>query len=350
MMKSPHKRPNNSLNRLTLIIVIFFSTTAAWGEIANKIATLEISPATFIDSKNISGIALHDDFLILGSDEEAALQVLNKSGQNTFLSDKAQRIVLDNSEKEVDIEGIAAGKKYIYVIGSHSRKRLQVLEEKSSKKNHKRLAKIKIEPNREQLFRLELDVEGQLVTGSFKSLSLRDIIANHPVLSLFQSIPSKENGIDIEGIAVNEKTNEIYLGFRGPVLRGNFTPVLVLTLDDGKFKQKKLKRELRYVNIGGRGIRGLTRTGDQFLILGGPVGDEPTPYYLYSWDGKDMVPGKDRPKTSTHIKQLCEIPLPNSSAKAEGIEFLQQKEGKVHVLIVYDGVQNGGGTVFSCPL
>jgi uncharacterized protein DUF3616 len=87
---------------------------------------------------------------------------------------------LDGSKKEVGIEGIAAGKKYIYVIGSQSRKRL---------------AKIKIEPNREQLFRLELNAEGRLVKDSIKSISLRDIIANHPVLSLFQSIPSKENGM-----------------------------------------------------------------------------------------------------------------------------------------------------------
>ena len=340
-----------TLDRLILItLIISFSANAAWAETAIEEAVLAISPDTIIDPENISGVALSGDFLIIGSDEEAAIQVLKKSAPNTYLSDKSQSIVLDNSGEEVDIEGIAVGKKYIYVVGSHSRKRQKVKEDKSSKKNHKRLATTKTEPNREQLFRLELDADGKLVMDSIKKLTLRDIFVNHPVLALFQPIPSKENGIDIEGIAVNEKKDEIYIGFRGPVLRGNFTPVMVLTLDEGKFKQKKLKHELRYVNLGGLGIRGLTRTDGRFLILGGPVGDESLSYHLFSWDGEDMVPGNDKPEASTHIKQLCEIPLPNSIAKAEGIEFLEQKDGKVHILVVYDGVQNGGGKIFSCPL
>jgi len=350
-MNIQQRQQHRFLSRSILITaILLFLANTAWGETAKREASLEISPDTTVDPVNISGVAVRGDFLILGSDEGAAIQVLKRNGLKAYLSDATQVIVLDNSGDEVDIEGIAAGEKYVYVVGSHSRKRKKVKKSKSSKKNHERLATTKSEPSREQLFQLQLDADGKLVKDSIKKLTLRDIFADHPVLALFQPIPSKENGIDIEGIAVNEKNNEIYIGFRGPVLRGNFTPVMVLTLDDGQFEQTTLKHELRYVNLGGRGIRGMTRIEDSFLILGGPVGDEPTPYHLFSWDGKDMVPGKDRPKASEHIKLLCEIPLPNSTAKAEGVEFLEQKESKVYFLVVYDGEKNGGGTAFSCPL
>lgn len=361
MIKINPKPQVSTLERMLFVFLTFsFMLNTAWGKAttdkvnlktATEEATLEILSDIFIDPKNISGIGIKGGFLILGSDEGAAIQVLKKTNPNTYLSNKDQLIVLDESGEEIDIEGIAVGEEYVYVVGSHSRKRKKIKLDKSVKENLKRLSTIKIEPSREQLFRLKLDANGQLIKGSIKKISLRDIFANHPVFSLFQPIPSKENGIDIEGIAVNEKLGEIYIGFRGPVLRGNYTPIMVLTFKDGKFKQKKIKKpELRYINLNGRGVRGIAQYTDGFLILGGPVGDQPMSYQLYFWDGKGMVPGEDNPEVSHHIKQLCEIPLPNSKAKAEGIEFLKQEEGKVYFLVVYDGEKNGGGKIFSCTL
>ncbi len=360
MINIQHKQSGIMWGRMIVVfLLISFLMNEAWGEAtagkvniqtATEEAALEILPDTIIDSKNISGVSIIGDFLILGSDEGAAIQVLKKEVPYTYLSNNDQLIVLDESGDEVDIEGIAAGEEYVYIIGSHSRKRLKVKKNQSAKKNHRRLATTKIEPSREQLFRIKLDAKGRLKKGSLKQLTLRDIFGSHPVLSLFQPIPSKENGIDIEGIAVNEKQGEIYIGFRGPVLRGNFTPIMVLTLKDGKFEQKKVKHKLRYVNLDGRGVRGIAQFNEDFLVLGGPVGDEPLSYLLYVWDGKDMVPGEDKPEAATHIKQLCEIPLPNRKAKAEGIEFLKQENGKVYVLVVYDGEKNGGGKILSCSL
>ena len=333
---------------LILIANFSISVHAAGQEIAKQEFLVEISPTTRIDPENISGVAIFNDYLILGADEGVAIQVLKNNGPNSYLSNKAQLIILDKNAKEIDIEGIAAGEKFIYVVGSHSRKRLKIKPDKSVKKNRQRLATIKHEPSREQLFRVELDDHGRLLNGAIKKVSLTDIIAKDSVLALFQDIPSKENGIDIEGIAVNEQKHEIYIGFRGPVLRGGFIPVMVLNLEHGKFRQNKLKHEIKYLNLDGLGIRGITRFVDGFLVIAGPVADQLASYYLFFWDGKDMVPGRDRPTEAQHIKRLCEIPLPNSKVKAEGVEFIELKDGKIHFLIVYDGEQNGGGVVFSC--
>src|SRR5262245_60839271 len=75
-------------------------------------------------------------------------------------------------------------------------------------------------------------------------------------------------------------------GFRGPVLRENYTPVLRFT-----FAVPVIESDLLYVNLGGRGIRDLTRARGGLLVLAGPVGDGPGSYQLYFWDGKDCLPG-----------------------------------------------------------
>jgi hypothetical protein len=80
------------------------------------------------------------------------------------------------------------------------------------------------------------------------------------------------------------------------------------------------------------------------------VGDGPTSYRLYLWDGEDAVPGKDRPDASGHVRPLCGIPLPSDTAKAEAVGFLEHEAGTLRVLIAYDGAENGAPMVFACPM
>ncbi len=249
---------------------------------------------------------------------------------------------------------MAWGKKYLYVIGSHSRARKKVdPEETKEEKNIKRLETIKIEPSREQLFRLRLDDQGEIVERTtIEKLSLRNLFANHKTLSLFQTIPSKENGIDIEGLAVKESDGKdrLYLGFRGPVLRGNHAIIMILDFKKDEFKIKKKDPKIHYVNLDGRGIRGMTETGNgNFILLAGPVSDvktddEKTRYQLYLWDGEeDDV--SDIPRSS-----LCPVPV-HKGTKAEGIELLNKGKADAddyQFVVVYDGAKKGGATFFTC--
>ncbi len=160
------------------------------------------------------------------------------------------------------------------------------------------------------------------------------------------------------------------VGFRGPSLRGPYIPVLALKFKNGQFKTGAIQTEDRFLDLGGRGIRDMTAVpGGGFLVLGGPVGDEPTPYQLYFWDGQDALPGKDAPRAKDRVKPICRISCPDvrldgekvtvlsenyvscdeSSAKAEGVEFVEMKEGEIRFIIVYDTATNGAPTLFSCP-
>lgn len=187
------------------------------------------------ESVNISGLDGGGDLLLVGADEGDKVRVLRRKGTRSYKTSPSDMISL-NAGAEVDIEAVAWGDKYAYVIGSHSRKRKKVESDKTAVENLERLYTTGIEPARETLYRLELDDEGKV--QSTKQVTLRNIFANDQLLRPFQVIPSKENGIDIEGLAIDNK-ERLYIGFRGPVLRGNYVPVMVLEAG-AKFKQKSL--------------------------------------------------------------------------------------------------------------
>ncbi|MCP3925630.1 MAG: DUF3616 domain-containing protein [Desulfobacterales bacterium] len=169
-------------------------------------------------------------------------------------------------------------------------------------------------------------MENHLVKIEF----LRHILKNDNVLKAFTQIPSKENGIDIEGIAA--KNGLLYIGFRGPVFRGNYVPVLKLKFDNPDIY------EIVYVQLGGFGIRGLTKVSDGFLILAGPVGDRKSSYQIFHWNGFDMIPGKNRTGKKGLVSKMYEIEPPKGG-KAEGIAVINEERSHYKIILVYDGVK-----------
>ena len=323
-------------------------------------------------SRNISGLAVRRSILVVGPDEGGDILVFKEMEELKYSEAAHVCISLDGKKcgaerkgAEIDIEGIAWGDKYLYVIGSHSIARKKVKSKKSAEENRKRLETIKIEPTRDQLFRIELDKDGKVAEGTkIEQISLRELLNSHRVLSLFTPIPSKENGIDIEGLAVKivDGHDQLYIGFRGPVLRGNHALVMVLEFEDGQFKESNIKQDVEhpkvyYLNLGGRGIRGMTELeSGGFFVLAGPVsdallGDDTSRYQVFFWNGKeDDLSGVAR-------KSLCDVSAPDGSKnvpdgiKAEGIELLNKDKTDNEVyrfVVVYDGAKKGGATVFTC--
>ncbi|MDX1353737.1 MAG: DUF3616 domain-containing protein, partial [Thiomicrorhabdus sp.] len=109
------------------------------------------------------------------------------------------------------------------------------------------------------------------------------------------------------------------------------------------FKVKSSK--LLFIETIGTGIRGLSATNltQQHLVLTGAVGDQPLPYQISIWDGKNAIPGTD---AKPSFKHLCDLPVANG--KAEGIQFMEQTKDKIAFLVVFDGLENGQPTAFEC--
>ena len=292
--------------------------------------------------EDISAIVAFGDFLAIASDEsKRKIQILEKKTSDCYEVRKDLEIKLpvlaEQDDQEIDIEGMSiSDDDTLFVIGSHSLKRLKLKDDETYHNNLERITTVVTEDKKNSIFKLIIDP----LTGKEKdkkTIRIKEIIENDPVLGIFTKIPSKENGIDIEGIASDK--DSLYIGFRGPVLRGNYVPVMVIN----DFANPA-DYELRFVNLSGYGIRDLCKVEDGFLIIAGPVGDGVGSYQLYFWNGVDSIPGKGKPQ-ETKISFLSEIPTEKGS-KAEGITLLEETSSVYKFMIVYDGLPNGDATIF----
>jgi len=300
-------------------------------------------------AKDLSAIGRVGATLVVGADEGTGpdgdiniIQVLSQQADNQYVVSNDIVVFTGDKEngRELDIEGIAVEGEYIYVVGSHSSKRKRVKTDKSYKKNRKTFnhKSIDDESNRDWLYRLKVNAQIQLTEK--KAITLRGLMQKHKVLKTFSQIPSKENGIDIEGIAVVD--DWIYVGFRGPVFRNNYVPVLKLKFDDAENTASLL-----WVNFGGGGIRDMAKVEDGFLIISGPVGDGPGAYSVHHWDGRDMIPGEKREQAEIgQMIKLGGIDSPEGG-KAEGILVLEETGSNAYkFMVIFDGVKNGSPGLF----
>ncbi|REK05547.1 MAG: DUF3616 domain-containing protein [Planctomycetota bacterium] len=272
----------------------------------------------------LSGLAVYRGMLVACPDEGTALNVLAPAGHDRY---QALSVVsLSEGDAEIDMEGLTCDGDALFVIGSHSRARKKIEETRSYQRNRERLEEIKDERSRHCIVRFELDRRGHCSRRD--QVSLRKILKKDAILGAFTALPSKENGIDIEGIAAVD--GKLYLGFRGPVLRGNYVPVMVLRYN------APAQYELMFLNLGGRGIRDLTAYAGGLLVLAGPVGDGVGSYELYCWNCQDCLPGRGGPQG--RIRHIGTLESPGN-AKPEGMAVVEERANELTLLLVSDGIE-----------
>jgi len=279
------------------------------------------------DLGNLSAVHVVGNTLLVASDEGVAVQVL-RGGPDSYQFQAEIR--LSDGKKELDLEGLANDGEWYYAVGSHAMKRDKTKDEFTLEKNRKRLAKISPESSRDVLVRFQLTAEGGIANRTI--VSLRKFINADPFLGRFATIPSKENGVDIEGLATAD--GHLYIGFRGPVLRGNWTPILRCD-----FAKDIRTGTLLWVNLGGRGVRDLCRIEGGLLVLAGPVGDGPGTFDIHQWDGHDCLIGSERPADQPVglLTKLGEIPRVKHH-NPEGIALMHETDCELSVVVVYDGL------------
>jgi len=151
-------------------------------------------------------------------------------------------------------------------------------------------------------------------------------------------IPSKDNGLDVEGLAVSG--NRIFLGLRGPVLRG-WTVVLELQMVDssnGLFKLDSLgtsgvRYRKHFLQVEGLGVRDLAIHGKDLCILAGPTMDLDGPVFIYHWSNAlDQV--SDSFTWLQDLKRVVSLPFGVGKDHAEGITLI--RSDPLSVLVCYD--------------
>ncbi len=285
--------------------------------------------------RDLSGATLHGSLLVVCGDEGARLNVLMRRGDRFEAVDDV--VLLEGADVELDAEGLASDGRWVYVIGSHSLVRKKVEPDRTYADNRQRLGQITVAASRDHLFRIELSPSGTCLQKH--PLSLRQILENDPILGTFTRLPSKENGVDIEGIAAF--ADRLWIGFRGPVLRGNYAPVMTFKYETPQ------DYELVFLDLQGRGIRDLAALASGILVLAGPVGDGDGSYDLYLWDGKDCIPSSDSEVGAiAHLGTIAHT----ARSKPEGLAVLDEAASSVKLLVVRDGADNSTAELFDVPL
>ena len=309
--------------------------------------------------KDLSAVTRIGDCLFLACDETASVERLRRLDDGSF--GDHQHFILDSlvdlpagADGEMDIEGLCADDGFLWIVGSHSLKRSKPKrDENGSPEALQNMEEIEREPNRYFLGRIPLveevpglflparsDSERQaawLKLGKKRS-AVERWLAGDPHLGPFLSIPSKENGFDIEGLAA--RGNRVWLGLRGPVLRGHAV-VLDLELKQktpDRLKAGRVDGRRRYrkhlLNTRGLGIRDMRFEGDDLLLLVGPTMSLEGPAFVLRWRdaAHDDASGVIDPK---RIETIAELPYQLHMDHPEGIE-LWPEAGDGALLIIYD--------------
>jgi hypothetical protein len=318
----------------------------------------------------LSSVVKVGDYIWLACDEGISLERLKKTkdGYNEHTMFKLSDYISLSEEElsEIDIEGIDFENNYLWITGSHGLKRKKPSEEDTVKKQIKEIAKVKSEPNRYVLARIPLvkdDKSGELIMcksctdpdnpdkkltaarlkGDSDSNELMEALKKDKHLKDFLKIPGKDNGFDIEGLALDG--SRIFLGLRGPVLRGWAIVLEIETEEAGEHtiqlksigpKGKKYKKH--FLDLAGMGIRELTPAGKDLLVLAGPTMELDGTIAIYRWKNalEETKGVKKSLSDDQQVERVMDIPHGTGKYagkdKAEGITLISENE----LLVVFD--------------
>jgi hypothetical protein len=313
---------------------------------------------------NLSAVVLRDNRLWLGGDEGTSIDRMTRDpsgnfGDHTRFELKDLLKLPAPAKEEIDIEGLDLDGGYLWLIGSHSAKRKKAESGKSLAENLERIGKVEMDGNRFTLARVPLNASGEPVAkqGSLTAARLKGDTSGNvlttawkkdPHLGRFvprrssdgsiDGVPSKDNGFDVEGLAVSG--NRVFLGLRGPVLRG-WAVVIELRIsassDDvlslepiGAAGEPYIKH---FLQLDGLGVRELSIRDNDLLILAGPSMDLDGPVFIYRW--KKALESKVESLTvREELTKVVTVPFGDKTDHAEGLTIVTRTP--LSVLVSYD--------------
>lgn len=263
--------------------------------------------------------------------------------------------------EEVDVEGMDCGGGYLWLVGSHGQRRRKAAPEDGAKRMRKQLAKVSANGNRYLLARIPIVKRNGTYTlakfaaqkgrkrtaaqlrGDAKGNDLTGALRADKHLAPFLAIPGKENGFDIEGLAVAGK--RLFLGLRGPVLHGW---AVILEVEPGQTgaqpsvlklnpigPKKRLYRK-HLLELGGLGIRELCTLGPDLLILAGPTMELDGPVTVFRWRGGRKPKGASVVPAGA-LKRVLDLPYGKGEDHAEGMTLFSREGRRARsLLVVYD--------------
>jgi uncharacterized protein DUF3616 len=272
----------------------------------------------------------------------------------------------DPGVPEADIEGIAYGDGCLWLAGSHSAVRDDT-EGSTASEAIGALANVRRSGNRFLLARIpvETDEAGPVLVrrhagatarvrtaarlrGGRRDDALTRALRDDPHLGPFLSIPSKDNGFDIEGLAA-APGGRLFLGLRGPVIDG-WACMLELLIGTHRLRDHELvlrkiaqgpkaaphaRYRKHFLDLGGAGIRDLCLAGRDLLILTGPPMRGKGHSKVRQWRNALGVRG-ERLIDGERLPTLLDLPYRAKKDHPEGIAVLGRTRDRARVIVIYD--------------
>ncbi len=350
--------------------------------IANAVR-LEFAPASLVQS-NLSGAAFTDDWLWVAGDEACGLDRLRRLapvGSEALRFGEVRDFPLADlldlpgaPEEEADLEGMAVADGYLWVVGSHGLKRKNTKPDRDHADNAKRLAKLVLDGNRRLLARLPIEADASgapclvqqaqdgrralRLKGDSQANLLTRALADDPHFGPYMAIPGKDNGFDIEGLAVDG--SRLLLGLRGPVLRG-WTALLEIAVEAhgdhlrlARLDDKGTLLRKHFLQLDGLGIRDLHFQGDDLYILAGPTMVLNGEIRVFKWAAARplLAANREPVRFEPTLTEAVTLPHGRGTNRAEAICQLPAalSGGKASWLVLYDAPganrKEGEHTVF----
>lgn len=314
---------------------------------------LEFTQAS-LATTNLSGVALDGDWMWVAGDESAGLERLRRLppvGRELLRFGESKSFsladVLDlpgGAGAEADLEGLAVSEGWLWLVGSHGLKRSNVKPDKDDARNARRLSRLELDSNRRLLARVPIEpgadgtprlvrkaADGRRALrlhGGSKHNALTRLLQQDRLLAPFLGIPGKDNGLDVEGLAVNG--SGLLLGLRGPVLRG-WTMLLELAvvprgawLQLAPLDSSGLLLRKHLLQLNGLGVRDLYLDDQALLVLAGPTMVLDGNVRLFRWPAARQAMANDGQPTRFHegVATLAELPHSTGHDRAEAITRL----------------------------
>jgi len=303
----------------------------------------------FTGSLDLSGAARAGNTILIGSDELTEVQAgtLDAAGRTirsaaSLSLDTAAFAGLTKKGKkkkagEIDIEGVcfSAEEKAFYVTGSHG----------AGKK------KGDFQPARYGVYRIPFDpASGAVLAAQATRSSLLPWLETSAEFKDHVRQPLQQNGFNIEGLAC--KDGRLYFGVRGPSLNGKAYIIKAGAADLFRNEGRDLQPKVHAIPAGdGRGLREIVSVAGGFLIITGNAAAEPVKNFPQS-----MARGEDTGFALSFLPSsgpgdlgapqlVGDVSAPGG--KAEGLLVLRDQDGALDVLVLHDGLEQGGATQFT---
>ena len=146
-------------------------------------------------------------------------------------------------------------------------------------------------------------------------------LADDEHLAPFLGIPGKDNGFDVEGLAVLPG-ERVLLGLRGPVLRGWAVLLgLAVHAEGGELVLEAVDKH--FLDLDGLGVRDLARDGDDLLVLAGPTMVLDGPARILRLRGA-VAAGLPPAVSAAEVEHVAELTVGAGCDRPEGLAALPE--------------------------